>query len=90
MKTKAMTNAGWTPKKHQKYKIHQKYINSKTKKRKLSAIYFKAANVVPDGFLSAVPDGIGAKQSKFGDVPADHIPSKNKIKYLYRFKMAAK
>ena len=41
------------------------------KKRKLSVIYFKAANVVPDGFLSAVPDGIGAKQSKFGDVPAD-------------------
>ena len=71
MKTKAMTNAGWTPKIHQKYRIHQKYIKSKTKSRRLSAIYFKAAYVVPDGFFSAVPDGIGAKQSKFGDVPAD-------------------
>ena len=73
MKTKAMTNAGWTPKIHQKKttKIHQKYIKSKTKRRKLSAIYFKAAYVVPDGFFSAVPDGIGAKRSKFGDVPAD-------------------
>ena len=70
MKTKAMTNAGWTPKIHKKYKIQQK-TSIANQKKKLSTIYFKAANVVPDGFLSAVPDGIGAKQSKFGDVPAD-------------------
>ena len=57
---------------HQKYiiqyKIHQKYNGGK---KKLSAICFKAANVVPDGFSSAVPDSIGANQSKFGDVLAD-------------------
>ena len=41
---------------------HTKYIKIYTNqyKRKLSAINFKAANVVPGSFLPAVPDGIGA------------------------------
>ena len=37
---------------------------------RLTATNFKSANC-PNSFFSAVPDGIGAKQSKFRDVPCD-------------------